>query len=135
MNFRVTDVADKESKKIPHKSGENGNGKVGYCRPPVEHQFKPGNPGSKGRPRGPTLYGVVQELLNEKDGKRRRKAGEAFLDALESGSYQHAKELIEREEGSVPANGNVRIIIEHVDANPNDSAEDETAARRAATCN
>jgi hypothetical protein len=49
---------------------------VGYGRPPVEHQFKPGNPG---RPKG-----------------SRNKFGEAFIQALADDFERHGTEVIER---------------------------------------
>ena len=53
------------------------NGKsTGYGRPPVEHQFKPGNPG---RPKG-----------------SRNKFGEAFIQALADDFEKHGAEVIER---------------------------------------
>src|SRR5262245_36762420 len=53
------------------------NGKsTGYGKPPVEHQFKPGNPG---RPKG-----------------SRNKLGEAFIQALAEDFERHGAEVIER---------------------------------------
>jgi len=41
---------------------------VGYCRPPVEHQFKPGQSGNKrGRPKGSKSEAtILNELLSRK---------------------------------------------------------------------
>jgi hypothetical protein len=54
----------------------NNSKSTGYGRPPVEHQFKPGNPG---RPKG-----------------SRNKFGEAFIQALADDFERHGAEVIER---------------------------------------
>jgi hypothetical protein len=58
-------------------AGSRNNSKsTGYGKPPVEHQFKPGNPG---RPKG-----------------SRNKLGEAFIQALANDFERHGAEAIER---------------------------------------
>lgn len=52
--------------------------KAGKGSPPVEHQFKPGNPGSSGRPKG-----------------SRNKLGEAFIEALNADFAEHGPQVIE----------------------------------------
>ena len=54
----------------------NNSKSTGYGRPPVEHQFKPGNPG---RPKG-----------------SRNKFGEAFIQALAEDFERYGAEVIER---------------------------------------
>ncbi|ATB03609.1 hypothetical protein CN100_01100 [Sinorhizobium meliloti] len=54
----------------------NNGGKTGKPTPPVEHQFKPGNPG---RPKG-----------------ARNKLGEAFLEAMHADFDQHGAAVIEK---------------------------------------
>ena len=54
----------------------NNSKSTGYGRPPVEHQFKPGNPG---RPKG-----------------SRNKLGEAFIQALADDFEKHGPAVIER---------------------------------------
>ncbi|QGJ73802.1 hypothetical protein [Sinorhizobium meliloti] len=54
----------------------NNGEKTGKPTPPVEHQFKPGNPG---RPKG-----------------SRNKLGEAFLEAMHADFEQHGTEVIAR---------------------------------------
>lgn len=58
---------------------EKSAGEVGYCRPPKQHQFKPGHSGNrKGRrKRPPTTYSILSKILEERvqitlDGKRKR---------------------------------------------------------------
>src|SRR5262245_27530531 len=50
------------------QSGDKRNGAVGYGRPPVNRQFKPGQSGNpRGRPKGSkNLVTMVAEALNEK---------------------------------------------------------------------
>src|SRR5262245_59863339 len=50
------------------QSGDKQNGAVGYRRPPVNRQFKPGQSGNpRGRPKGSkNLVTMVAEALNEK---------------------------------------------------------------------
>lgn len=71
-----------------------------------------GNPG--GRPKGASLLAEIQLLLSGKDGKERRASAKAFVEELKRGSIQHAKEIIEREEGSVPSDGHVTVRLIHV---------------------
>ncbi|MFK4538452.1 DUF5681 domain-containing protein [Bradyrhizobium ottawaense] len=49
-------------------AGENRDERVGYGRPPREHQFKPGHSGNKnGRPKGSKNEAtIINELLNRK---------------------------------------------------------------------
>lgn len=91
------------------------------------------NPG--GRPKGRTLLSVIKEKLSTPDGDESRleATAEAYIVAMESGSFQHLKEFIEREEGKLPDDATVRVIIDYVD--PRDPADDETAAQRAAASN
>lgn len=50
----------------PQEQGINSE-LVGYCRPPVEHRFKPGTSGNpRGRPRGRSLRSRLRELLGKK---------------------------------------------------------------------
>lgn len=52
----------------PRTAGENPGERVGYGRPPREHQFKPGQSGNKkGRPKGSKNEAtIINELLNRK---------------------------------------------------------------------
>lgn len=49
------------------KKRPKGNYKVGYCRPPAEHQFQPGQSGNQGRKRKTSspqsLLNVVDDVL------------------------------------------------------------------------
>ncbi|WP_042777811.1 hypothetical protein [Sinorhizobium fredii] len=60
----------------------NNGGKTGKPMPPVEHQFKPGNPG---RPKG-----------------SRNKLGEAFLEAMHADFEEHGTEVIARVRADKP---------------------------------
>ena len=70
-------------------------------------QFQPGQSGNPkgGRPRT-TVYGAIQKMLDRKSptgkGTRRDDVAEGFVKAMEGGSFVHAKEIIDREEGKVP---------------------------------
>lgn len=45
----------------------HGDQEVGYCKPPKEHQFKPGNKFGKGRPQGSkNLKTIVIEAMGQK---------------------------------------------------------------------
>lgn len=54
----------------PEKSAGKGEGeeyKVGYGKPPKEHQFKTGNPGGPGKPKGSkNLKTIINAAANEK---------------------------------------------------------------------
>lgn len=60
----------------------NNGGRTGKPTPPVEHQFKPGNPG---RPKG-----------------SRNKLGEAFLEAMHADFEQHGVDVIARVRAEKP---------------------------------
>lgn len=51
----------------PAPSGGEQSYTVGYCKPPVEHQFKPGGKGGPGRPpKSRNLRTLVREAMLEK---------------------------------------------------------------------
>jgi hypothetical protein len=77
-------------------------GPVGYGRPPVEHQFKPGQkPAGSGRRKGSENYeSMVQEVLNLRvevtvDGKRKK---------------MPAKKALLRKALVAAVNGDIRVI-------------------------
>jgi predicted ATPase len=45
---------------------------------------------------------AVRELMAKADEKELEAAAKAFVGAIKRGSFQHAREYIEREEGKVP---------------------------------
>jgi hypothetical protein len=77
----------------------------------IDAQFQPGqtgNPeGKNGGGRGPTLYSIIQKQLNSRSkvgsGTRRDDVADGFLKQAEGGSFIHAKEILDREEGKVPS--------------------------------
>jgi uncharacterized protein DUF5681 len=74
-----------------HREPVNGDYKVGYGRPPIEHQFKPGQPSANpsGRPKTPNTIGsMVQRALSrrisvvENGVRKRRRLEEVIFDSL-----------------------------------------------------
>ncbi|WP_310540945.1 DUF5681 domain-containing protein [Phenylobacterium sp.] len=81
--------------------------KVGYGRPPLEHQFKPGQPSRnpRGRPRGRVREHALLRLMQEKvtisvEGKRKRMTFEEalsrkFIHTAQSGNPQVYKAILQ----------------------------------------
>lgn len=81
--------------------------KVGYGRPPPEHQFKPGQPSRnpRGRPRGRVREHALLRVMQEKvtvlvEGKRKRITLEEalsrkFVQSAQSGSPQAYKTILQ----------------------------------------
>lgn len=90
-------------------------GKIGKCKPPVEHQFKPGNPG---RPKG-----------------ARNKLGEAFIEALHDDFQQHgvaAIQIVRAEKPDQYLKVIASLLPKDVNLNVNDAesmTDDELIAR------
>lgn len=91
---------------------------TGKSRPPVEHQFKPGNPG---RPKG-----------------ARNKLGEAFLEALHADFAQHGVDAIVKVRAEKP-DQYLKVIASilpkdlNVTFNPTDSLTDDQILERIRT--
>jgi len=72
----------------------------------VDKQIEPGEVRNPKGGRRRTLYTVIQQMLDKRspkgNGTRRDDAAEAFIRAMESGSYIHNKEILDREEGRIP---------------------------------
>ncbi len=51
------------AEKHPNQMGAKGEYKVGHGKPPIEHQFKPGDPGGPGRPKRKTLAERAKDVL------------------------------------------------------------------------
>jgi hypothetical protein len=94
-----------------NSNGHNGNGQnngkkreVGYRKPPVEHRFKPGNPGGPGRP-SVSLTNIIREVLAKPDKKHGSRA-DALIAIAERrarrGDFRFFKEIIDRNDGKVP---------------------------------
>lgn len=63
--------------------------KVGYGNPPKQHQFKPGNPGGPGRPRGSfSLRSLVINELSKKNGTKTRKIVNRLIKRAIEGDVQ-----------------------------------------------
>lgn len=78
----------------------------------------PGQSGNlKGRPKGKTLLEAIRTELAKRSengkGIKMEDAARAYVDAMLGGSFNHAKEVIEREDGSVPED--VLIEVRYVD--------------------
>jgi hypothetical protein len=94
---------------VPTEQGKSRE--VGYCKPPVEHQFKPGQSGNpEGLRKGRTPWARLIELLekNEVGGKPigdgRQVAdlvAEAMLKTLLKGNSQLIINFLDRTEGKV----------------------------------
>lgn len=52
---------------------------VGYKNPPKHSQFKKGNPGGPGRPKGPTLSSILKGKLSKRDGRRLKAIAERMV--------------------------------------------------------
>lgn len=77
---------------------ENGRktGEVGPGRPPVEHQFKPGNPGGPGRPKGSkSLKKRINQRLQENDGELAEAVVDQLVSKIEFGDPKIIKLLID----------------------------------------
>ncbi len=70
-----------------------------------------GNPG--GRPKGTSLFDAIQrELVKENgDDKVLRAAAKAYAKMLKSGSFNHAKEVMERQDGAVSGELTVKVVF------------------------
>ena len=103
------------------------NGSVGNCRPPVEHQFKPGNQASKGvsRGKGPQLKAMLERVMRgvePADPQQRKRVEIAALSLFQQavkGNGTAIKELWGRLCGPIPnvheggdPDRPMRIIIE-----------------------
>lgn len=95
----------------------SNNKKPGGC---TGRGFLPGVSGNpKGRPKGKTLLGAIRDELAKRSAKipgglKMEEAAAAYVDAMLKGSFNHSKEVIEREDGSVPED--VLIEVRYVDA-------------------
>lgn len=62
-------------------------------------------PGKGARTGSKTLFGRIQAMMDEKDGNGeiiRDACANAYVNAMKNGSFVHAKEMFDREEGKVP---------------------------------
>lgn len=84
-------------------SSRNGDYRVGYGKPPKEHQFQPGNPGGPGGPRR-SVTGEIKRLLEEGvEGKDLMKAlAEVAAKKALKGDFRFFNLIQERTEGKVP---------------------------------
>lgn len=81
--------------------------KPGYQRPPVEHQFKPGNPGGPGRP--PGSFSIVSLL--------KKKMVEIPIGQTQEWREQIANiildEAVAKRKGDI-----IKLLVEHIDGKP-----------------
>ena len=75
--------------------------KVGKGHPPVEHQFKPGNPGGPGRPKEKPLTDALRKALAADDGKAIEALIKKGLAKARAGDFRFWKEIVERIDGKV----------------------------------
>jgi hypothetical protein len=102
MGRRVKDRLYKGPARNADPGGEDSPQKSAAARTP---KVKGANP----LPQGKRLLTRIKEILNEKsklpDGRRSTRfddCAEAFVNAMEQGSFIHMKEFIDRQEGKVP---------------------------------
>ena len=98
-------MAQEDKAESPEQTGEKREYEVGHCKPPKEHQFKPGNPGG-GRPKKTLLTDAFEQMLEEKlsDPKERARFIDAFWKKLLSKTVVSAmtlEKILERTEGKV----------------------------------
>lgn len=88
----------KEQGKPDPSNQENGRktGDVGPGRPPVEHQFQPGNPGGPGRPKGSkSLKKLINDRLHENDGELANLIVDKLVREIKWGNYRTIKMMID----------------------------------------
>jgi hypothetical protein len=93
----VADVSNQ-----PGNNGHNGIKRLGGI---TGKGFMPGKSGNPlGRAKGPTLMTLIRKRLKKpiQGGTDLKGVADAFIAAMASGSFQHLKEYIDREEGKVP---------------------------------
>ena len=62
---------------------------VGYARPPKQHQFKPGNPGGPGRPKGRlSLRTMLVKSLARNNAKAARRIVERLISDAKKGDVK-----------------------------------------------
>lgn len=99
----MSEEVRQDDPELPAETGKKREYEVGFCKPPVEYQFKPGNKASPGRPPGRTLMSVVREMLHTPNANVRQleDCARDYIELLGK-SFPHTKEYIDREEGKVP---------------------------------
>ena len=69
---------------------------VGYKNPPVEHQFKKGNPGGPGRPKGArSLVPYIREELFKNDGENAKVIAKKLVSDASWGWEKSIKLILE----------------------------------------
>jgi hypothetical protein len=107
-------IARKEAGLVPDMPLTRASGKPRkFMRKPRQGQmvggatgsgWLPGQSGNKGgRPKGRTLLNVIRQLLRKPNGDERElvAVAQAYINEMKKGSFPHAKEFIDREEGKV----------------------------------
>lgn len=75
----------------------------GYCDPPKEYQFKPGQSGNpSGKPKGAvSLVRLIREALRENDEAAAKAIVKAAIDQAKEGNDKHLRMLLDRIDGPV----------------------------------
>lgn len=91
-------MEDGKEKIVDDQRGSNESKLVGGITGKGFMPGKSGNPG--GRPKGRTILSEIHRILD--DEKELESVAKAYVDGMKSGSFQHLKEIIDREDGKVP---------------------------------
>ena len=85
-------------------SDQSGNkaGRVGYKRPPVEHQFQPGNTPPGGRPKGSvSVTRYIKQLLEANEDEQAKKLAQSLILNAAKGNGTAIKEVMSRVDGPI----------------------------------
>ena len=75
----LRELASKQNLRVVRSNGKI-KALVGYQKPPAEHQFKPGNSGGPGRPKGNrSLIPFIRRELFNNDGEKAKKLAENIV--------------------------------------------------------
>lgn len=73
---------------------------VGFCRPPVQHQFKPGQSGNPaGRPKGQSVTAILRQVVDADDSTLAEQLVRKLVDRAIGGDIRAIREVLDRLEG------------------------------------